>query len=757
MSLLRPSLRPVLAVCLATGLGLVPLVLAGQPASAREGTAVTVQAPEAGPNASVTVSRTTNLVNQTVEISWKGFRPSSQPRLNNAGQTVDETTTNPVRVYQCRGDSATSPASPSDCYGAPGFRGVPASGDTPAVPEVLPFTYPGQQDKYDALPDGPANWQDAATADDGTGVLAIQLFTKREAPSLGCDGVAACSLVVVPNYGPDGDASSGATEDVLDAPWAWERRVVVPLTFLPTEDACPLEGASVPVEGTPVAARLMASWRARTCTLDSGRVRIDYTAIGEPQTRADVTSGTSPLGLVLDPVPGDGRESQGLVHAPVAATGLVVGFQVDDKHGRPVRDMRLTPRLVAKLVTASYRQGGNSATDGNPVNLFRDPDFLKVNPGTDWPSGAPGNHVLLLGDLSDTTAALTRWIGADPEARAFIAGKPDPWGMKVNRHYQDLQLPISTFPLLDPLQSDNFEPVQGLDHLARQLSIAQFPGAITTQEGGVNIITKPPRQSFGSREVIGIVDAASASDYRLATADLRNAGGAFVGPTDAGILAGVAHARSTDGVLGAVDATSKDKAIYPLTLIVNAALSTRADKQVRGSMAAFLDYAAKSGQVPGDEAGELPGGYVPLPASLTKSALTARAAVLEGSVPATTDGSGDGSGDGASGGTGSGGSGGGSAPPGDFTPAPSSTVGTGAVAGAGAGVAAGDDSQVRAGKPVDTITKVAAQTTEVGPVPLGKRLFTLPALLLLGLLVTLAGPAVLLAQRYPGWRRWLRR
>ena len=58
----------------------------------------------------------------------------------------------------------------------------------------------------------------------------------------------------------------------------------------------------------------------------------------------------------------------------------------------------------------------------NPSNIFHDPEFLKLNPGVDWPGGAPGNHPLLLGDLSDTTEALTRWIAHDqprePSSRA---------------------------------------------------------------------------------------------------------------------------------------------------------------------------------------------------------------------------------------------------------------------------------------------------------------------------------------------------
>src|SRR5262245_59265948 len=73
-------------------------------AGAKATGAVTVPAPGAGPDAKVTVSRTTNLVNQTVDVSWTGFRPSSATRLDNSGYALDINTENPVRVYQCRGD-----------------------------------------------------------------------------------------------------------------------------------------------------------------------------------------------------------------------------------------------------------------------------------------------------------------------------------------------------------------------------------------------------------------------------------------------------------------------------------------------------------------------------------------------------------------------------------------------------------------------------------------------------------------------------
>ena len=118
-----------------------------------------------------------------------------------------------------------------------------------------------------------------------------------------------------------------------------------------------------------------------------------------------------------------------------------------------------------------------------------------------------------------------------------------------------------------------------MDALARQLSIAQFPGALVTQEDGQNVTVKPPRQNPGAREVIGIIDAADAARFLLPTASLENTGGAFVRPTTASLTAGVTHAAvNEDGVTRSVDLASKDKAIYPLTVLVSAALSTKADK-----------------------------------------------------------------------------------------------------------------------------------------------------------------------------------
>ena len=114
--------------------------------------------------------------------------------------------------------------------------------------------------------------------------------------------------------------------------------------------------------------------------------------------------------------------------------------------------------------------------------------------------------------------------------------------MTVNTNYKKVALPFASYPLLDDQLSTTFQPIQGMDALARQLSIAQFPGALVTVEDGVNVVTKPPRQNPGAREVIGIMDAASAARFLMPTASLQNTVWCVRG-ADAGLADGRRHAR----------------------------------------------------------------------------------------------------------------------------------------------------------------------------------------------------------------------
>jgi hypothetical protein len=94
--------------------------------------------------------------------------------------------------------------------------------------------------------------------------------------------------------------------------------------------------------------------------------------------------------------------------------------------------MKLTPRLVAKLLTQSYRGsvvGHPDYLSHNPTGLTVDPGFLKLNP--DYKGFAahfqPPDALVQLGS-SDLISLLWSWVIADPDARDFLAGKPDKYG-----------------------------------------------------------------------------------------------------------------------------------------------------------------------------------------------------------------------------------------------------------------------------------------------------------------------------------------
>lgn len=159
-----------------------------------------------------------------------------------------------------------------------------------------------------------------------------------------------------------------------------------------------------------------------------------------------------------------------MVHAPVALSGLTVGFFWEREGQTAVQDIKLTPRLLAKILTASYindvrlMTGAESKVPahlvGNAASIVVDPEFLNLNPqfkeGALNPLANAG-AIMLIGDVSDVNSMVWRYIQSDPEARSFLKGEADPWGTKVNPYYKGLDLdskaPVE-FPKVDPTETE---------------------------------------------------------------------------------------------------------------------------------------------------------------------------------------------------------------------------------------------------------------------------------------------------------------
>ncbi|MGW1884821.1 hypothetical protein [Streptomyces sp. NPDC001970] len=539
----------------------------------------------------------------------------------------------------------------------------------------------------------------ARSGPDGKGEVYFEAQTALEAPGLGCGEVQAgssngsqgrsCWLVVVPRGETEVDGSSYRAQSsgqLQSSPLSasnWQHRLVVPLRFEPIGSFCPIGADERSALGHEIIAEAVIRWQPALCQTGS-RTIYGYAKVTDETARGQLVSDAPGMVFLGRPVTGDQvPEGPKPVYAPVALSGLTIGFFVESqarssapaevkaRNGARLTSLNLTPRLVAKLLTESYQDGNSRlapSTAENPFNLVYDPEFLKHNPAyKDLEYRSSLGDALVAEELSDATGQLWNWVDQDPAAREFLDGTPDNEGrhgdpafsgMKVNPHYRGIDLPISDFPKSDPfcqpfadhpdhpLCIQDKHPYASDMHTAARaasrgdtLARANWDGT-STPPG----YKKTPPQTAGQRAVLAVTDTATAGRYGLVTAKLQNAAGRFVGPDEAGLLAGQTAMKPSgvDGVLSP-DPMTNARDAYPLTLLSYAAtVPERLTKEEGRDYAALLKYAAGAGQQPGVAAGTLPEGYAPLPQSLRAQTRAAADAIASraGASPAPGDDSG---------------------------------------------------------------------------------------------------------------------
>jgi hypothetical protein len=588
--------------------------------------------------ATVTVSQTNNLTNQMVQVSWTGFTPSSE-------LTYDNTDTDyPVMIAECKG---LHPTNPTQCYGATN-GGEPAS-----------F---GQY--------GPSNTSYGTTTPDGTGTADIQLFTSVQNQYLNCGSTTPCSLVVVPSQG--GDSLDFATPDcanhtedtggtdlgqyaftpITSAPFtanglcSWQKRIVIPLYFAPTPNGCPLRAANFSAGGSPMLADAMQQWQTGLC-FGSDSVEMQYNgSLNESEARNYFAEGTEDVAFTTLPMSGPTKDPY--VYAPVAVSATSVGYWVDNQNtGQPYTNIKLDPRLLAKMLTTSYAftddscpNGGSSAfgcdnaVDGNPENLYADPEFRKLNP-TVWQNASQPSGFeipMVLSGNSDMTWEATSWVASNQAATDFLAGQFDPWGMHVNTYYLGLKYPLNGFLPMDPYLpvSTQDAPVYPLSTLASDMALNQQPGTQDVKDPTTGNYDSLPPQIDGDRDMWSLIDQADAQRFLIPAAALENAAGKYVEPTNAAMAAAVKDMTKTSAGTLQTNYTTTDPAAYPMTMVIYAVVPTGGiSKAKAAAIAKFLDFVATSGQTTGTAPGQLPTGYLPLPESLRQQTLKAATEVLD--------------------------------------------------------------------------------------------------------------------------------
>ncbi|GIF64370.1 hypothetical protein Ais01nite_24050 [Asanoa ishikariensis] len=550
----------------------------------------------------------------------------------------------------------------------------------------------------------------ALTSGDGTGRAVFEIQDAGRAPDLGCGAPTVerngksvagpkCSLVIVPRgrnnpyTGEQVNLAEGAVHGSPFLPANWVNRIVVPLDFRPVTGLCPLGLSERRTAGTEMVAEAVTAWQPGVCA-NNGPL-IGYSAIGDGEAARQVLlTGAGSPGLVFtaDPVvPGLGQPP--VVHAPATLSGIEIAMNVDANivdpnqadgkvppevlamAGSALKDVKLTPRLIAKLLTQTYRNDAkdpdafpnlpNGHKAANPASIRDDPEFRVINPVFDWwdrtQSSTLDGLMVSLGN-SAGSRQVWRWLLADPEAGPFLAGKPDENGIVINKWYKGLtNTGLDTFPKADPKCTEvtfdkiayphctqNLRPYLGsMSEAALQTLRADTKGRLPV----FNELTLPPnydpvpRRAPGYRFAMSITESASAARYGLFPAQLCKplrdtkkkllAGVDCRTPTDTALqkAAGTAQSSTVPGVK-VIDPTVawKTPGAYPLAMINYAVGNLWEQADARKDYAALLRQIAGEGQQPGLGRGQLPEGYAPLPQDLRSQTMNA-AALLEFGSP----------------------------------------------------------------------------------------------------------------------------
>jgi len=561
----------------------------------------------------------------------------------------------------------------------------------------------------------------APTGSDGKGAELFQVETGVESTGLGCGQkvqpvagggtkVPKCWIVVVPRGGAADENAGTPFVDPPEqygvytsplTPSVWKHRIAIPIDFNPVDSSCALGADELRISGTEMALPAIASWQVPLC----GRTDLQpfsYAPVSDDSARMQLSSGVAggPSMIVvskpLSPVNADPNSP--VVYAPVSLSGLAIAFNIE-RNPKPdaaadyqaiagvrVAKIHLTPRLIAKLLTQSY--GGAVSIEGvqpypwvktTPAHMGLDPDFLQFNPEFAQLQIADSrtfSGLSIEGGNSDAAEQVWQYVLADPEARAFLSGKADPWGMKVNPVYDITTANPSGIPFASPVpnsfpKSDPYCYQSGPVGLSVPVTPPILCGtdwmpytrgfldsariariAFDAAKVSLNIFAVTPAdawqkdvpQFLGRRAMLTLTDTPSAQQFGLQVADLSaagddTAGRSFVAPDTPGLAKGVSAMKAT--TVKAVlepDPAHRVAGAYPLTTLTYAALKPLSlDTSTRRQFSELLKYAAGAGQVPGLELGQLPRGYAPLPAALKSQALaTASTVRTMQPIPTTT-------------------------------------------------------------------------------------------------------------------------
>jgi hypothetical protein len=497
----------------------------------------------------------------------------------------------------------------------------------------------------------------------------------------------------------------------------WAMRIQIYLAYAPLQPFCPIGTQETETVGTQLIGRAVQSWQlALNQTSNCARI-YGYSAVPEATSTQQLQTGSVGLAFTTIPIGSEAaRDGESpptglppIVYAPVAVTAVGFGFNISVPAGYITTPVNLSPELLAKALTQVYLSDlpdyyPNPTTAGilpqlgpaapgqwaspNPQNISYDGQFQRLNPDSAiWDFAVTTALApMLTEDHSALNQQIWEWIQSDPGAVAWLnAGTHDNANFDTETadpDYTALQLgtapAIDSFPRAysnclnagtDPTTDkeitrcslDLLPYVNNYDQAAANIVVGYNPvitiwdSQALAPDGSNGWWDVQPPEPIGARWLWGISDTADLAAYGLIDAQLcSDSGSGCVGPSTASLTTALDSATPDSAGLLQVNPASPGDGGYPLTQVVYAAVATNQSAADLSADADLIAYAAGAGQTPGAASGELPPGYLPMPASLQAQA-TAVVATLRADASAatgTSSGSSSGSSTGSSSGSG---------------------------------------------------------------------------------------------------------
>jgi hypothetical protein len=468
------------------------------------------------------------------------------------------------------------------------------------------------------------------------------------ASSFFCDnGPDFCSLVIT----DDGPIGAGPMDTSANT-------VIVPLNFSLGASACPTSAPILFTDSSFTIEHLIPATVQATCSEKNGVVALD-TATNTASEMNDLATGGTPIAFT-----DDGSDSQllnelprstGFAYIPVALSATVVGFMgtaPDENQAGvvfPVAQYKMTPNMVAGVLTTSYSGGGTAddlvtaptKQDVPPLDcadlvgcnkkttaLFNTFYLLNPEPTGVGQPGAIGSF--FSNTVEGTNYQLTDWLCSAPNApfqlSLPIVGSSGNQNVSVTDTYNTATGTITTPPTESPFWDTN-TPASAWPFKSCTPT-SQFPSLDPGGLSQYNPSDTPALQSNSIRNYgsggnlgFGAMDWSEASFNGMDVVALQNASGNFVSPTQTSIDAALDDAiEDSNGVLDFDYDDASDSAAYPMPMVTYAVVPTAPVPAAQAqNVTNFLTnlISVSSGKV-----GTLPGGYVPLPSGLVTQALT---------------------------------------------------------------------------------------------------------------------------------------